>query len=113
MHAEFQVLSPLVPLRQVRFLRFCKQHGEGTWAVVDVSVGMIQDGSDPHGFANCRRLPSGCVLQDMPNGSSKVLPILNIYHTSLSSNAIVLGFLRMSCSCLIGTIYVRGIEQDH
>ncbi|KAK8679901.1 hypothetical protein V6N13_108863 [Hibiscus sabdariffa] len=36
--AEFQVLSPLVLVRQVRFIRFCKQHSEGVWAVVDVSI---------------------------------------------------------------------------
>ena len=35
MHAEVQLLSPLVPVRQVRFIRFCKQHAEGVWAVVD------------------------------------------------------------------------------
>ncbi|XVF12453.1 hypothetical protein REPUB_Repub08aG0119800 [Reevesia pubescens] len=38
MDAEFQVLSPLIPVRQVRFVRFCKQHSEGVWDVVDVSV---------------------------------------------------------------------------
>ncbi|RWW48168.1 hypothetical protein BHE74_00045777 [Ensete ventricosum] len=32
MHAELQVLSPLVAVREVYFLRFCKQHAEGvTW----------------------------------------------------------------------------------
>ena len=65
MQPELQVLSPLVPVRAVKFLRFCKQHAEGVWAVVDVSVGMSHDSS--------RRLPSGCLIQDMPDGSSKVL----------------------------------------
>ncbi|KAF3508678.1 hypothetical protein F2Q69_00009755 [Brassica cretica] len=37
MQAEFQVMSPLVPIRQVKFLRYCKQHGDGLWAVVDIS----------------------------------------------------------------------------
>ena len=59
MQAELQVLSPLVPVRAV------KQYTEGVWAVVDVLVGMSHDSS--------RRLPSGCVIQDMPDGSSKVL----------------------------------------
>ncbi|CAJ1950012.1 unnamed protein product [Sphenostylis stenocarpa] len=73
MHAELQVLSPLVPVREVNFLRFCKQHAEGVWAVVDVSIDSIREGSGaPPTFVNCRRLPSGCVLQDMPNGYSKV-----------------------------------------
>ncbi|KAL7003320.1 Homeobox-leucine zipper protein ANTHOCYANINLESS 2, partial [Sarracenia purpurea var. burkii] len=72
MHAEFQVLSPLVPVRHVKFLRFCKQLAERVWAVVDVSVDALREGSDAHTFVNCRRLPSGCIVQDMPNGYSKV-----------------------------------------
>ncbi|KAE8660458.1 Homeobox-leucine zipper protein ROC6 [Hibiscus syriacus] len=73
MLAELQVLSPLVPVREVNFLRFCKQHAEGVWAVVDVSVDTVRENSGaPTTFVNCRRLPSGCVVQDMPNGYSKV-----------------------------------------
>ncbi|XP_048139040.1 homeobox-leucine zipper protein HDG1 isoform X2 [Rhodamnia argentea] len=127
MHAEFQVLTPLVPLRQVRFLRFCKQHGEGMWAVVDVSIGMIEDGSDPRGFANCRRLPSGCVLQDMPNGCSKVTWIEHseydetavhpLYHSFLSSG---MGFsaqrwmasLQRHCECLLTFISSTSSNED-
>lgn len=69
LHAEFQVISPMVPVRQVKFLRFCKQHAEGVWAVVDVSVDSGGEGA----FTGCRRLPSGCIVQDMPNGYSKVI----------------------------------------
>jgi homeobox-leucine zipper protein len=72
MHAELQVLSPLVPVREVNFLRFCKQHAEGVWAVVDVSIDNVRETSGAPTYANCRRLPSGCVVQDMPNGYSKV-----------------------------------------
>lgn len=73
MHAELQVLSPLVPVRPLKFLRFCKQHAEGVWAVVDVSFDINQEGINEHSFFNCRRLPSGCIVQDLPNGSSKVI----------------------------------------
>ncbi|CAI9101719.1 OLC1v1039114C2 [Oldenlandia corymbosa var. corymbosa] len=80
MHGELQVLSPLVPVREVNFLRFCKQHAEGVWAVVDVSVDSIREtpgagsagGAAPPTFPTSRRLPSGCLVQDMPNGYSKV-----------------------------------------
>ncbi|WOL00101.1 homeobox-leucine zipper protein ROC5-like [Canna indica] len=73
MHAELQVLSPLVPVRDVHFLRFCKQLTDGAWAIVDVSIdGIRGDSSSPTSQINCRRLPSGCVVQDMPNGYSKV-----------------------------------------
>ncbi|KAL6004517.1 Homeobox-leucine zipper protein ANTHOCYANINLESS 2 [Asimina triloba] len=70
MHVELQVLSPLVPIREVNFLRFCKQHAEGVWAVVDVSIDSIRE-NPGSSFVNCRRLPSGCIVQDMPNGYSK------------------------------------------
>jgi len=72
MHAEVQLLSPLVPVRQVRFIRFCKQHAEGVWAVVDVSIDIVHDAANAQPFMSCRRLPSGCIVQDMPNGYSKV-----------------------------------------
>ncbi|CAL5073188.1 unnamed protein product [Urochloa decumbens] len=86
MHAELQVLSPLVPIREVVFLRFCKQHAEGLWAVVDVSVDAIlrpdggggnhhhneQNGGGAAGYMGCRLLPTGCIVQDMNNGYSKV-----------------------------------------
>ncbi|GMI99592.1 ANTHOCYANINLESS 2, ARABIDOPSIS THALIANA HOMEODOMAIN PROTEIN [Hibiscus trionum] len=72
MDAEFQVLSPLAPVRRVRFIRFCKQHSEGVWAVVDVSIDATRDAANRHQFLNCRRLPSGCVIQDLDNKYTKV-----------------------------------------
>ncbi|KAG4165791.1 hypothetical protein ERO13_A13G093800v2 [Gossypium hirsutum] len=68
MAAEFQVLSPLVPTRESYYVRYCKQHAEGTWAVVDASLDNIR----PSPTARCRRRPSGCLIQEMPNGYSKV-----------------------------------------
>ncbi|CAI9756584.1 unnamed protein product [Fraxinus pennsylvanica] len=69
MTAEFQVPSPLVPTRENCFARYCKQHGDGTWAVVDVSLDNLRDTS----ISRCRRRPSGCVIQELPNGYSKVI----------------------------------------
>ncbi|KAK2433527.1 Homeobox-leucine zipper protein hdg2 [Trifolium repens] len=68
MTAEFQVPSPLVPTRESYFVRYCKQHTDGTWAVVDVSL----DNLRPSPSSRCRRRPSGCLIQEMPNGYSKV-----------------------------------------
>lgn len=68
MVAELQLPTPLVPTRECYFVRYCKQHGEGTWAVVDVSL----DNLRPNQTASCRRRPSGCLIQEMPNGYSKV-----------------------------------------
>ncbi|XP_051135510.1 homeobox-leucine zipper protein ROC1-like [Andrographis paniculata] len=72
MNAEFHVLSPLVPTRESYFVRYCKQHVDGTWAVVDVSLDHLQ--TTP--MVTCRRRPSGCIIQDIPNedrGYSKVI----------------------------------------
>ncbi|KAK9014406.1 hypothetical protein V6N11_005564 [Hibiscus sabdariffa] len=54
MTAEFQVPSPLVPTRESYFVRYCKQHIDGTWAVVDVSL----DNLRPNPVSKCRRRPS-------------------------------------------------------
>ncbi|MBA0627051.1 hypothetical protein Godav_004604 [Gossypium davidsonii] len=69
MTAEFQVPSPLVPTRENYFVRYCKQHIDGTWAVVDVSL----DNLRPNPMSKCRRRPSGCLIQELPNGYSKVI----------------------------------------
>ncbi|KAE8728819.1 Homeobox-leucine zipper protein MERISTEM L1 [Hibiscus syriacus] len=45
MTAEFQVPSPLVPTRENYFVRYCKQHIDGTWAVVDVSLDNFRSNS--------------------------------------------------------------------
>lgn len=84
MNAALQVLSPLVPVREVNFLRFCKQHAEGVWAVVDLSIDAIREESGGPSFPSCRRLPSGCLVQDMPNGYSKVRKIIS--HNLFSSS---------------------------
>ncbi|XP_042040719.1 homeobox-leucine zipper protein MERISTEM L1-like [Salvia splendens] len=68
MTAEFQVPSPLVPTRETYFVRYCKQHSDGIWAVVDVSL----DNLRPATISKCRRRPSGCLIQELPNGYSKV-----------------------------------------
>ncbi|KAB2610618.1 homeobox-leucine zipper protein PROTODERMAL FACTOR 2-like [Pyrus ussuriensis x Pyrus communis] len=70
MTAEFQVPSPLVPTRESYYLRYCKQHADGTWAVVDVSLDNLRPNP---ALKSCQRRPSGCLIQEMPNGNSKQL----------------------------------------
>ncbi|XP_016451582.1 homeobox-leucine zipper protein HDG12-like [Nicotiana tabacum] len=72
MYEEMQVLSPLVPTRQSFFLRLCQQIDQGSWAIVDVSYDIIQENQYPSSSCMVHRLPSGCLIQDMPNGYSKV-----------------------------------------
>ncbi|XP_059300066.1 homeobox-leucine zipper protein HDG11-like isoform X1 [Lycium ferocissimum] len=72
MYGELQVLSPLVPTRQLYFLRFCQQIEPGSWAIVDVSYDITQENMYPPSSCKVHKLPSGCLIQDMPNGYSKV-----------------------------------------
>jgi hypothetical protein len=72
MHAEFQVLSPLVSIRETHFLRHCKQNAEeGTWAIVDFPVDSFQQNFHNSYPKYCTR-SSGYVIQDMLNGYSRV-----------------------------------------
>ncbi|KAJ6342138.1 hypothetical protein OIU78_010136 [Salix suchowensis] len=72
MYAELQVLSPLVPTRETYFLRFCQQNvEEGTWAIVDFALDSFHDNTQSS-FPVYRRRPSGCVIQDLPNGYSRL-----------------------------------------
>ncbi|KAJ0247874.1 Homeobox-leucine zipper protein HDG12 [Hirschfeldia incana] len=65
---ELQVLSPLVPTREFSVLRYCQQIEHGTWAIVNVSYEVPQFMSSSRSY----RFPSGCLIQDMSNGYSKV-----------------------------------------
>ncbi|XVF70556.1 hypothetical protein PTKIN_Ptkin11bG0171200 [Pterospermum kingtungense] len=68
MTAEFHHNTPLVPARQSYFARYCRKLEHGKWGVVDVSL----ENLFPHPQVQFRRRPSGCLIQEMPNGSSKV-----------------------------------------
>uniref|UniRef100_A0A804MA26 Homeodomain leucine zipper family IV protein n=1 Tax=Zea mays TaxID=4577 RepID=A0A804MA26_MAIZE len=81
MSVEFQVPSPLVPTRDSYFVRYCKQNADGTWAVVDVSL-------DTSSVLKCRRRPSGCLIQEMPNGYSKVTWVEHVEVDDRSVNGI-------------------------
>ncbi|KAM7277711.1 hypothetical protein ACFE04_004845 [Oxalis oulophora] len=68
MYEELQVLSPLVSTREFYIIRYCQQIEQGLWAIVNVSHEIPQVDQQHR----CHRLPSGCLIQDMPNGYSKV-----------------------------------------
>ena len=86
MTAELQVQSPRLLNRSINFLRYNKRVVEGQWAVMDVSVDGIlgPPGSRiiaeaavanntvvPASYTGWRLLPSGCLVEDMPNGYCK------------------------------------------
>ncbi|CAI9773848.1 unnamed protein product [Fraxinus pennsylvanica] len=77
MYEELKVLSPLVPTRQIYFLRFCQQIEQGAWAIVDVSYDLPHQEKQFASSSKAHRLPSGCLIQDMPNGYSKVTWVEN------------------------------------
>ncbi|CAH2067056.1 unnamed protein product [Thlaspi arvense] len=68
MYEEMEVLSPLVATREFCELRYCQQIEQGSWIVVNVSYDLPQFVSNSQSY----RFPSGCLIQDMPNGYSKV-----------------------------------------
>ncbi|OVA02876.1 Homeobox domain [Macleaya cordata] len=96
MHAELQFPSPLVPTREAHFLRYCQQNvEEGTWAIVDFPIDSIHDSPQVTSLLTYRRRPSGCIIQDMPNGYSRVIwvehaevedkPVHHIFNQFVSS----------------------------
>ncbi|XP_047331458.1 homeobox-leucine zipper protein HDG1-like [Impatiens glandulifera] len=96
MYAELQVLSSLIPVRKVKFIRFSRQ---GVWGMVDVSVENSHDISETNPIINCRRFPSGCIVQDMPNGGSKVTWV---EHLDFEENEFNHPLGVMSCSSSFG-----------
>ncbi|KAJ3700297.1 hypothetical protein LUZ61_004002 [Rhynchospora tenuis] len=85
MYEELHVLSPVVPTREFCFLRYCRQVEQGLWAIADVSVDLsreIQFSTPP----STRRLPSGCLIQEIPNGYSQ---ITWVEHMEIEDKALV------------------------
>uniref|UniRef100_A0A0E0EJW3 Homeobox domain-containing protein n=1 Tax=Oryza meridionalis TaxID=40149 RepID=A0A0E0EJW3_9ORYZ len=84
MRAELQVMSPEVPVCDVTFLRQSVQFGSGLWCVVDVSIDTVLPGESKTAQSSVqtsstaarrmevRLLPSGCVIEEMENGYSKM-----------------------------------------
>jgi len=82
-----EVLSPLVATREFCELRYCQQTEQGSWIVVNVSYDLPQFVSHSQSY----RFPSGCLIQDMPNGYSKVkllfpLSTKSCFHVRISLN---------------------------
>ncbi|KAK7389555.1 hypothetical protein VNO78_24699 [Psophocarpus tetragonolobus] len=72
MFAELQMLTPMVPTREVYFVRCSKQLSDEQWAIVDVSIDKVEDNIDAS-LVKCRKRPSGCIIEDKSNGHCKVI----------------------------------------
>lgn len=103
MSVEFQVPSPLVPTRESYFVRYCKQNADGTWAVVDVSLDSLR----PSSVLKCRRRPSGCLIQEMPNGYSKVCGVYMIENFSFHAFSVELMVQKLTIIKLCTVYYLK------
>lgn len=83
MFGEMQLLTPVVPTREVYFVRSCRQLSPEKWAIVDVSVSVEED--KEASLLKCRKRPSGCIIQDTSNGHSKVTWV---EHLDLSASTV-------------------------
>ncbi|OEL22453.1 Homeobox-leucine zipper protein ROC9 [Dichanthelium oligosanthes] len=73
MFAEVQMLTPLVPTRELNFLRHCKKLTADKWAVVDVSIDNTEPEAQTASTAcKCLKMPSGCIVEEQTNGRCKV-----------------------------------------
>ncbi|KAK7391031.1 hypothetical protein VNO78_19323 [Psophocarpus tetragonolobus] len=81
MSAEFQIPTPLLSARDNLFVRYCKKQEGQSWAVVDYSMDHLR----PTAMTRSRRRPSGCLIQEMPNGYSKVTWV---EHVELEDNEV-------------------------
>lgn len=77
MFAEVQMLTPVVPTREIYFVRYCKQLSAEKWAIVDVSIDNVEDNIDAS-LVKCRKRPSGCIVEDKSNGHCKVYSCMKI-----------------------------------
>ncbi|XVF74569.1 hypothetical protein PTKIN_Ptkin13bG0120200 [Pterospermum kingtungense] len=94
MFAELQMLTPLVPTREVYFVRYSKQLSAEQWAIVDVSIDKVEENIDAS-LVKCRKRPSGCIIEDKSNGHCKVTwvehlecqksTVHNLYRTVVTS----------------------------
>ena len=78
MYEKLHILSPLVEAREFFFIRCCRQLDATTWIMVDISYDIfneIQSGAPCYSW----KFPSGCVIQDMGNGQSKVRMTFSLY----------------------------------
>lgn len=70
MYEQMHILSPLVAQREYYILRHCQQIELGVWVIADVSYDCsINENASP---LRSWKLPSGCMIEEISNGCSKV-----------------------------------------
>ncbi|VAI41192.1 unnamed protein product [Triticum turgidum subsp. durum] len=81
MKTETMFPSSLVPSRKCTFVRYCRVIQNGKVAIVDVSL------DDVHGtFSNCRKMPSGVLIQTMGPNTCKITAIEHVQVEDMGIN---------------------------
>ncbi|XP_076953062.1 homeobox-leucine zipper protein HDG1-like [Bidens hawaiensis] len=86
MKTEIQLISNIVLVQSMKFIRFIVKREGGPWIVIDLSV---DNGTEEH---LTRRCPSSCILEDMPNGFTKVIWI---EHTEYPDRSIHIKYIQL------------------
>ncbi|KAL3525079.1 hypothetical protein ACH5RR_013451 [Cinchona calisaya] len=71
MHEKLHVLSPLIAPRESMFLRYIQQLDSTTWVIANISYDCFKEQEDASSSRSWK-FPSGCIIQDMPNGKANV-----------------------------------------
>ncbi|XP_020210648.1 homeobox-leucine zipper protein MERISTEM L1 [Cajanus cajan] len=107
MAAEFQVPTPLVPTREHYFVRYCKKHSDESWVVVDLSLDHLRPGA----VRGCQRRPSGCIIQELPNGYSKVIWVEHVEVDGREVHDLYKHFVN-SCLAFGATRWVASLDRQ-
>jgi len=101
MYEELHIMTPVVPTRELSFLRYCKQIEQGLWAVADVSLDGQRDAHYRMPPRSCR-MPSGCLIADMSNGYSKVIDATRAAHAPVQA------VLHVHVHCCVLVLHYNG-----
>ncbi|KAG7546031.1 START domain [Arabidopsis suecica] len=64
------LITPVIPTRKIKVLRYCHRIGNDTWIIADISMYLSSYSDDLR--PEFLRFPSGFMIQHLPNGYSKV-----------------------------------------
>ncbi|XP_074311375.1 homeobox-leucine zipper protein HDG11-like isoform X2 [Silene latifolia] len=70
-HEQVHMLSPAMQQRDFYLLRYCRQIETGVWVIADVSYNYFRGASHVSQTFYWKH-PSGCMIEEMPNGLSRV-----------------------------------------
>ncbi|KZV41111.1 hypothetical protein F511_09307 [Dorcoceras hygrometricum] len=112
MYGKMHVLSPLVAPREFVFIRYCRQLNSSTWIMVDVSYQFIKQLKDAEAAPTySRKLPSGCMIEDISNGKSKITWIEHVEVEDKSLTHRLYRDLVFNCQAYGATRWVVSLQR--